>query len=586
MSIDMDDISDNLVAFECYKVKGAKTLWINKKVPGDIGDLLDDMDFTSAFAYVNPKSQCFIDLVLDKNDVKVLQAERYGGVGVGANGGGVRCGNTGVFQLKGTGINPLLGDHDDYNHSTGNYSLTEAVSEIINSQVYAQILPAGTANVYGLITTGTSRFKGDPYGYRLPLAIMVREVCIRPAHFLPQPFFKPFTRYKSVLKKDTVRVRAVNKVLASRFENNNAFIIYLGRYLAASANQLAFSKVFRIAHGAYSPSNVCFDGRWLDLTNMTMVPTGTNYAAAKNTLPFLSEPREPINVIQQVVYNYGKYNFTDLNIAPLINYYYEQFNAYFLHYLAGLFGIDYSEFGHELATEERQVLAKYILSFIDGDRQISIGAPDFGGSGDVLQPVIEKLFISLLYPDQDTDFFVSQKSIRQAFYSLLQTAYKHRSTAAQTSQSFLTSIIIRSLRKLYFAPFFYLGRMQKHTHSFLSTHDPDDIGQYIESYSHIAAWLFDKQDAPGCLTLCKLSYLTIEYDQLNHHFVVHQVGDSRVQYAYALDVFEFIRDLDTTYFETAGYNFKEGLVHLLEVLSGIDSFVGFEDESVDAAELV
>lgn len=562
----LDGFSANLVEFETCRIKNARLLWINHKAfDGASGDF-GAPDFISEFSYVNPKSGCFIDIALDKNNRKVLQAERYGGIGVGGNGGGVRCGNVGAFQLKGTGINPLLGNHDDYNHSTGNYSLTEAISEVINSQVYAEILPVGVAKSYGLISTGTSRFKGDPYGHRLKLAIMVREVCLRPAHFLPQPFFKPFARYKSTLMNDVARVRAVNKALAKKFESNNAFIMYLGKYLAASANQLAFAKVFRIAHGAYSPSNVCFDGRWLDLTNMTMVPTGTNYAAAKDTIPFLAEPQEPINVIQQVVYNYGKYNFTDLNIAPLINYYYEQFNAYFLNYLIGLFGFDYKTLDHEVGMNERQVIAKYITKIIDGNSQVSVKFPDRTGDRDLLESVIEALFLSLCGAPASSVV----ASVERSFKRLFELAYQQSAVPAQSEKSFLIYGMIRSLRKLYFAPCFYLGRMKAHIAAFITSHDHSEISGYIDSYALVAAWLFDKHDSLGQAAVYVSSTIVIQYTLADETFSIKAGDELLMQSSEPGQLQDCVEKMDSSHFEQAGYCFKEGVIKLLGMLGNAD----------------
>lgn len=561
---DSSTFCDGLVDFEAFKVKNIKPLWVSYKELCDLGDVFNIADF----AYVNPKSSCFVDLHLDVNNKKILQAERYGGVGVGGNGGGVRCGNTDKFQLKGIGINPLLGDHDDYNHSTGNYSLSEAVSEVINSQVYGQILPVGVAQAYGLVSIGKSRFKGDPYGHRLDLAIMAREICVRPAHFLPQPFFKPFARYKSILMDDVARVRSVNKALAKKFENNNVFIMYLGKYLSASANQLAFAKVFRIAHGAYSPSNVCFDGRWLDLTNMSMVPAGTNYAAAKDTVPFLAEPQEPIKVVQQVVYNYSKYNFTDLNIVPLVNYYYEQFNAYFLHYLIGLFGLDCRLLGHEVALVERQVIAKYITKAIDGDRQVTVAFPSDAGNKDVLEPLIEDLFLSL----GCSSGFYSPASIQRSFNALFVVAYRQRAISAQTEKSFVMSAMIRSLRKLYFAPCFYLGRMKTHITQFIALHDHDEIAGYIDSYALVAAWLFDKHDLSGEMAVYMSPNIAIEYSLLDESFSIKKSEELLMRSSNLHQLQDFVGNMDAVLFEQAGYCFKAGLLKLLSMLSNAAPF--------------
>ena len=414
---------------------------------------------------------------------------------------------------------------------------------------------------------------------------MVREACVRPAHFLPQPFFKPFNRYKSVLVNDTARVRAANKSLHSHFENNNNFIMYLGKFLAASANQLAFSKIFRIAHGAYSPSNICYDGRWLDLTNLSMVPTGVNYSAAQDTTPFLLEPKEPISIVEQAAYNYGKYNYVDLTMAPLISYYYEQFNSYFLHYLASLFGLDYRKLEHSIATPERQLLAELVSHTINGNKQVTVGFPDDLDKEDILQPILETLFASLTRPE--FNYTTGKNSIKpamfKAFYSLFSQAYSHIGQP-QSEHSFVISAMIRALRKLYFAPFFYLARMHRHIKAFAEQAEPEEFQDYIDSYSHIAGWLFDKLDSDEKITLFDNSLLAIHYlPNTNSYNVLG--GISEASYCKTpQEVIQHIKMLDDHHFNTAGYNFKPGVRRLLEMLSRVVDTAIFNTTAVKEAE--
>jgi hypothetical protein len=66
--------------------------------------------------------------------------ERYGGTGIGANGGGARCinyeagdptsapdGTRRMFQAMGTGQNPVVGQHDDREHSYGGLDALKAI---------------------------------------------------------------------------------------------------------------------------------------------------------------------------------------------------------------------------------------------------------------------------------------------------------------------------------------------------------------------------------------------------------------------------------------------------------------------------
>jgi hypothetical protein len=312
---------------------------------------------------------------------------------------------------------------------------------------------------------------------------------------------------------------------------------------------------------------------------MTMVPTGTNYAAAKDTVPFLAEPQEPINVVQQVVYNYSKYNFTDLNIVPLVNYYYEQFNAYFLHYLIGLFGLDYHQLDHKIGLAERQVIARYITKVIDGNRQVSVAFPDDTGNKDSLESIVEALFLSL----SGLSGSYGLTSVQQSFNALFALAYQQSTTSPQAEKSFVTSAMIRSLRKLYFAPCFYLGRMKAHIAQFVASHDHSEITGYIDSYALVAAWLFDKHDSPEQMAVYVSPNVTVDYSLLDETFSVTVGDELSMRTSDPGQLQDYVKKMESADFEQAGYCFKEGLVKLLGMLSHVASFhIVTEAQSVAA----
>jgi len=570
MQLNINEFTDNLVKFKSYRIAQAKTLWINHH---DLflldGACWNYENFADKFAYANKNSGCFSDIEFDKHD-KILFAERYGGVGIGGNGGGVRCGNMDDFQIKGTGINPVLGNHGNYNHSTGNYSLTESVTEVINSQIYSKILPIGTVKTYGLISIGVSQYVFDPFGYKLPLAIMVREACVRPAHFLRQPFFKHYEKYDAVIKKDTARVRAVNRALAKKFASHNSFVMYLGKFLANSANQFAFAKLFRIAHGAFSPSNVCFDGRWLDLTNMTMVPTGTNYAAEKDAVPFLAELLSPLSVVEQVLYGYGKYNYTDLNMAVLTKYYYEQIDSYFLHYIVKLFGIDPSEIENTVAVAERKILIKPVIRLIEANKQVSVAFPNIDNKMDSMQFWIETLFISLTKTSEHAaPLNICEKDI-DAFKSLFFSSYQSQDNSDLSFSGYVSSALIKSLRKLYYAPFFYLGRIKNNIDEFLSVADQDELANHIHSYSDGASWIFDHKDTPTSIVIFSSENISITYNSVENSYELKIKYEEYNTICAGTDVLTKINLHDEDQFMVGGYCFKAGLIRMMEMLGTME----------------
>lgn len=83
-----------------------KVVWVNPQWAAD-ESLSADVDlfevFRKRFACMIPNAGRFASLRFDHSAPVQLLAERYGGCGIGYNGGGVRCGNLGNYQIKGIG---------------------------------------------------------------------------------------------------------------------------------------------------------------------------------------------------------------------------------------------------------------------------------------------------------------------------------------------------------------------------------------------------------------------------------------------------------------------------------------------------
>src|SRR5690554_1646737 len=96
----------------------------------------DDQQLVRDFAYV-------VDRKSTGGARKTFFAERYGGLGIFNNGGGVRCGLTGDYQVKGIGLNPLLGRATPSSYRSGAMTGVEAVREFVWSHLVRLALPYG-----------------------------------------------------------------------------------------------------------------------------------------------------------------------------------------------------------------------------------------------------------------------------------------------------------------------------------------------------------------------------------------------------------------------------------------------------------
>jgi hypothetical protein len=230
-------------------------------------------------------------------------AERYGGQGVGSNGGGVRCGLLNGIQVKGIGRNPLAGRGADFFHSYGGASLNEGMAEAIWGEVLDSALPYGASRVQGLIATGTRvpllapKPGQDPTTAR---ALILREALLRPAHYMRSAYFDPVDERLSIIS-DTDRTRAAVATLASTLrriyapDNNStsdrepALSELLHAMFRRYARQIAAARAKRIMHGSLIDSNLCLDGRWLDFGTASTLPDHGRYFISPGAPDFLNE---------------------------------------------------------------------------------------------------------------------------------------------------------------------------------------------------------------------------------------------------------------------------------------------------------
>src|SRR5512138_1227895 len=105
----IDDIQPAQISFNVRHARLPPALWVcsdfyPEAVARDRHEL-----FSEQFSYVVPNAKCFDALSFSNSESRHMTAERYGGLGVGENGGAGRCGNFGAYQVKGVGPTPLVG---------------------------------------------------------------------------------------------------------------------------------------------------------------------------------------------------------------------------------------------------------------------------------------------------------------------------------------------------------------------------------------------------------------------------------------------------------------------------------------------
>lgn len=247
------------------------------------------------FAYIVPNGK--EDELLVNCEEKEFLAERYGGAGILANGGGARCGLSGPFSLKGIGPAPLVGQGVNFWYSHGRMGLEDALSELFYSRLVDAALPMSSSRILAVIDTGgmilqRAYKKGvnpeDDECNLVRAGIIVRETKIRPAHFGRAFYFKPSQYMKMHHVHDFYRVKsavpflpAAVGIAGNGLNEGEQFYRAIQDILSASAVQLAYSKVRRIMHGSLGFSNILVNGGWIDFGSATVVPSYAHLITAE-----------------------------------------------------------------------------------------------------------------------------------------------------------------------------------------------------------------------------------------------------------------------------------------------------------------
>lgn len=285
----------SFVPFKARRLINANVVYANLPLFHEYGyfkefDCEDDNFYNRIleyFAYIVPNGK--EDDLLVNPEEKEFLAERYGGAGILANGGGARCGLSGPFSLKGIGPAPLVGQGVNFWYSHGRMGLEDALSELFYSRLVDTALPMSSSRILAVIDTGgmilqRAYKKGvNPEDDECNLVrggIIVRETKIRPAHFGRAFYFKPSQYMKAHHIHDFHRVKNVIPFLpaavgiaGSGLNEGEQFYRAIEHILSASALQLAYSKVRRVMHGSLGFSNILINGGWIDFGSATVVPS-------------------------------------------------------------------------------------------------------------------------------------------------------------------------------------------------------------------------------------------------------------------------------------------------------------------------
>jgi hypothetical protein len=249
---------ESFVAVRTYPLRKPKWLWFAGE-PKLLQESLCARPLDSAEA----------DL-FDTSESRVVHAERYGGVGLVGNSGGVRCGFDGRLQVKGIGTSCLAGRETQFFHSYGGASFEEGVRDLLWGEVFNIALPHGAARIPGLALTGSNVPIHYPRPGRssvTPRALILRDPLVRPAHFMRTMFSKPseeLLKSPSDRERTSASIKALPVIFQRLYGSSSGLFEGLTKMVERFAEQIAAARAKRLMHSALSPSNVSVDGRWVD----------------------------------------------------------------------------------------------------------------------------------------------------------------------------------------------------------------------------------------------------------------------------------------------------------------------------------
>jgi hypothetical protein len=238
----------------------------------------------------------------------------YGGAGVGANAGGVRCANIGACQVKGIGPTILAGRSTDKWHKHGALSLQDAVKETIFSELFHFALPHGAARpiaIYDLGVKFATEVGAEKLPGSAPRGLFVREPIVRLAHFMRSSFMNVSDE---IAARELPRMRAmvptlVDHVCAEVGEPSLEMAeVGLERLYSRVLEQTIAMRLKRLVHGSMIPSNFGIDGRLVDFTTSTAISSLQPVVVSLGSACSQTQHKQVLDTVADMVFYVAKFD--------------------------------------------------------------------------------------------------------------------------------------------------------------------------------------------------------------------------------------------------------------------------------------
>lgn len=560
-----------LMSLKLSKAMSARMVWVdinslNKNHPLSQDSWSEEI-FLKRFSYAIKGNEKFEEIDFSATDTIEAFCERYD---AGVNGGGARCGNIGEFQLKGIGKTILAGKRADHWHSYGAFAIEEAVPEILNTIIINSVLPHGAVDCYGLILTGeTTAFQPSENGPRSGRGVLlIRDQCLRPAHFFKCEKFKPSNSQKNLFSNESLRIKNLYLSLGNKVGGGNGINEILKVFLERSAEQFACAKISRIFHGAINGSNIALDGRWIDLTTATTVNAGKNYGGTSAPPSFYEEHCTVLNFTEKILRYFNRYNNASLDFNSLSKFYVKKFNDRLCVEALLLLGLDNKASDTLLAHASVKEIAKHIWNIIVDDPDPVRPLPSCIDDNDPLLIVLLGLFNNLIKvpnrKDEDriesnNENFIFQRKVNEIFL------YKYAiDKSTLTFNRYVKMAAVKSLRRVFFSGFFMNKRLERICIKNSLIADLSCYSKLINEVKMVSSWVFKKNEISSAIFF-KNESICISYNLVEDVVDINIKGNNHKLVSYGEA--ELLIDSIKIDLLIAEHDFSVGIKKILETIT-------------------
>lgn len=555
----------NHLPVEVNKISGARLLWRNKSA-SENNDMSDDM-FVNSYAWGTKNNFAQSDC----KNTKIMFAERYGGFGIGTNGGGARVVNFGEVQIKGVGTNALAGDRALKSHSYGGLDIQGAVKEIIYSRLLNKISPVGAQDISGLILIDKTSALHN--GNKAPSVLMVRERVTRPSHLLPCLSFRLKPEHRTIMRSDHSRILSIYKSIGKNSMLSD-FYTLIQYFLDRSADQLSFFRMARLSHNVLTPSNICMDGRVLDTALCSFVISGSNYGQVTS---FFEEPSIPALVAKEWFYLIKKFLADAPAEEHFLKLYEDKLHQYSCVNTGFIFALD-----REMSTkfssipEWQKISSKLFWLLSLGSLTKTSDSPSANAT-DFINDILTASFYSIMHSRKTectNDFLVE---FINDLNSLITVMGPSLSWHGQNENSFLKTITIQTIKRAVLSSYFFITHISGSVDDYYAAGDVERTTEIIHENDHTADWIYENLLSERC-TIFSGNGIKIEYSSVADEYLYHNQHGIE-QCFNDIRALRYIIDINKSDYTIQNYNFYPYLRRLFALLDGdaINSFSGVKN---------